>query len=69
MNRYLTKIAQIKIKESHKGELHADLGIPKGEKIPASKLSAAKKSAKASGNVAEEKRIVFAENAKKWSKK
>lgn len=64
-NRYLEKIAKIKIKESHKGELHKDLGIPAGEKIPSGKLKAAEKTA----GPAEKKRIVFAENAKKWNKK
>ena len=59
----------IKIKPSHKGLLHKDLGVSKGKKIPASKLSKAKTKAKKTGNVAEEKRIVFAENAKKWSHK
>lgn len=67
-NKYLEKIAKIAIKPSHEGLLHKDLGVPAGEKIPAGKLNAAKAAAKKSGNVAEEKRIVFAENAKKWTK-
>ena len=33
----------IKIKESHKGKLHKDLGVKKGEKIPEKKLEKAKK--------------------------
>lgn len=68
-NKYLEKIAKIAIKPSHEGLLHKDLGVPAGEKIPADKLSAAKEAAKKSGDVAEEKRIVFAENAKKWNHK
>ncbi len=32
------------IKPSRKGLLHKKLGVPQGEKIPASKLAAAKKS-------------------------
>jgi hypothetical protein len=58
-----TRKSGIHIKESHKGLLHKDLGVPEGEKIPASKLEAAKKNASPS----EMKRITFAENAKKWS--
>lgn len=68
-NKYLEKAAKILIKPSHEGLLHKDLGVPTGEKIPASKLQAAKTQAKKSGDVAEEKRIVFAQNAKKWAKK
>lgn len=67
-NKYLEKLAKISIDPAHKGLLHEELGIPAGEKIPAGKLSEAKAEAKASGNVAEEKRIVFAQNAKKWTK-
>ncbi len=52
----------IKIKPSHKGMLHADLGVPAGEKIPAGKLEKASHSS----DPAEKKRAVFAENAKKW---
>ena len=52
------------IKPSHKGLLHKDLGVPKGKKIPEKKLEKAKKNA----SPAEKKRIVFAENAKKWGK-
>ena len=52
----------IKIKPSHKGELHKELGVKPGSKIPAAKLAKAVKSS----NPAERKRAVFAENAKKW---
>lgn len=52
----------IHIKASHKGELHRDLGVPQGQKIPASKLAAAKHSK----NPAVRKRATFAQNAKKW---
>jgi hypothetical protein len=55
----------IKIKESHKGLLHKNLGVPQGEKIPAKKLAAAKKDA----SPAEKKRITFAQNAKKFNHK
>jgi hypothetical protein len=56
------KKSGIHIKPSHKGLLHKDLGVPEGEKIPAKKLEQAKKNA----SPAEKKRIVFAQNAKKW---
>lgn len=49
----------IHIKKSHVGRLHEDLGIPKGEKIPAKKLEQAKNS----GSAAERKRALFAINA------
>lgn len=52
----------IHIKKSHRGLLHADLGVPQGQKIPAIKLAAAKKSP----NPALRKRATFALNAKKW---
>ena len=52
----------IKIKPSHKGLLHKDLGVPEGKPIPASKLA----SAKNSPNPAVRKRANFAANAKKW---
>ena len=54
----------IAIKPSHKGELHKELGVPQGKKIPVKKMEAAK----ANASPAEKKRIVFAENAKKWKK-
>jgi hypothetical protein len=54
----------IHIKKSHKGLLHKDLGVPQGQKIPASKLAAAKNSS----NPAERKRATFAANAKEWGK-
>ena len=52
----------IHIKPSHKGLLHKDLGVPAGEPIPEGKME----KAKAHAGPAEKKRIVFAENAKKW---
>ena len=52
----------IKIKPSHKGLLHRKLGVPQGQKIPASKLAAAKRSS----SPAERKEATFATNAKKW---
>lgn len=53
----------IKIKESHKGKLHEDLGVAKGKPISTERLVKAKEHA----GPAEKKRIVFAENARKWS--
>lgn len=53
----------IKIKESHKGLLHKNLGVKAGSKIPASKLEQAKHSS----DPAVRKRATFAENAKKWN--
>lgn len=55
----------IKIKKSHKGLLHKDLGVPEDEPIPAGKLAAAKHSKSA----AVRKRATFAQNAKKWNHK
>lgn len=54
----------IHIKPSHKGKLHKALGVPQGQKIPAGKLAAAKKSKSA----AVRKEANFAANAKKWGK-
>ena len=51
------------------GALHKQLGVKQGEKIPAKKMAAAKKKAKATGNKKLAKRVQFAENAKKWKKK
>jgi hypothetical protein len=56
----------IRIKPSHEGLLHKDMGIAQGKKIPEASLEKKKASAKKSGNVKELKEIVFAENAKKW---
>ncbi len=58
------KGAVIGIKPSHKGLLHAKLGVPQGQPIPAAKLAAAKNSP----NPATRKQAVFAENAKGWKK-
>lgn len=52
----------IKIKPSHKGLLHKDLGVASGKKIPEKKLEKAKNSSDA----AVRKRATFAENAKHW---
>ena len=54
----------IVIKAANKGKLHAELGVKPGAKIPVKKMEAAKKDA----SPAEKKRIVFAENARKWNK-
>lgn len=50
----------IKVK---KGALHDDLGVPQGEKIPASKLSV-----KPGDSPLEVKRKTFAKNAAGWKK-
>jgi hypothetical protein len=52
----------INIKPENKGKLHAKLGVPEGDKIPAAKLAKAKKSS----SPAERKEATFAENARKW---
>lgn len=52
----------IHIKPSHKGLLHKELGVKEGHKIPKKAIAKDLAKAKASGNVAEEKRDVFAEN-------
>ena len=54
----------IHIKPSHKGLLHKDLGVAAGKPIPEAKMERAKVNA----SPAEKKRIVFAENAKKWNR-
>lgn len=54
--------APIKIKPSRRGLLHKKLGVPQGEKIPASKVAAAKKSS----SPALRKEATFAQNAVKW---
>jgi len=51
----------IHIKESNKGLLHKNLGVPQGERIPASKLKI-----KDTDSPAVRKRKQFAINAKKW---
>jgi hypothetical protein len=52
----------IKIKPSHKGMLHAELGIASDKPIPLSRIAGAMKNA----GPKEKKRLVFAENARKW---
>jgi hypothetical protein len=53
----------IHIAPSHVGELHHELGIPTGSPIPTARLHAAE----AHAGPKEEKRLVFAENARKWN--
>lgn len=55
----------IHIKASHKGELHRDLGVPVGQKIPTAKIEAAKNSS----DPAVRKRATFAKNAMSWHHK
>lgn len=54
----------ISIKPSHKGKLHAALGVPQDEKIPAGKIAKAKHSK----SPALRKEATFAQNAKSWGK-
>jgi hypothetical protein len=58
----------IKIKPSHKGELRSELHAKPGKSLSEKRLHAAARSAKKRGDKAEEKRIIFAENAKSWAK-
>jgi len=53
----------INIKPANRGKLHAKLGVPQGEKIPAAKLAKAKKSS----SPALRKEATFAQNAKSFS--
>ena len=55
----------IRIKKSHRGLLHKDLGVPQGQPIPGARLADAMKTA----SPAEKKRIVFAQNAKHFNHK
>lgn len=57
-----SKKSPIKIKKSKEGDLHAKLGIPKGQKIPAARLQAAAKSK----DPDLKKKAQFALNAKKF---
>lgn len=52
----------IHIKAANKGLLHKKLGVPAGDKIPAAKVAAAKKSA----SPALRKEATFAQNAAQW---
>ncbi len=52
----------IRIKKTHRGLLHKNLGIPEGSRIPVGRLKAAAKSKSA----AIRKRAQFALNARKW---
>lgn len=59
----------IAINPAHKGLLHEEMGIPKGQKITIGQLMREKRKAKRSGNTAEEKRATFAANARHWNHK
>lgn len=52
---------KIHIKDKNKGKLHEELGVKKGEPIPASK-----EEVKKSDSPLLKKRKIFAINAKKW---
>ena len=51
------------------GALHKELGVKKGEKIPAKKLASADKKAKKSGDTKLERQINLAKTLKKMHKK
>ena len=51
-------MAKSLIKPSHRGELHRELGVPQGQKIPAAKLAEARNSSSPKMR----KQAVFAEN-------
>jgi hypothetical protein len=57
-------VSGIHIKPANKGKLHAKLGVPQGQPIPAKKLA----KAKASSSPVERKEATFAQNAKTWNK-
>ena len=57
----------IHIKPSHRGQLHRDMGIKPGSRIPVAALMKKKSADKASGNTAGVKRDTFALNARNWS--
>lgn len=54
----------IHIKKSHRGELHRELHIPLGQKIPVKTLIKLKKT----GTAKEKKQATFALNARKWNR-
>ncbi len=62
--RTLARGGGIHIKAANVGKLHRDLGVASDKKISPSKLEHAKEGA----SPAEKKRIVFAENARKWNR-
>lgn len=70
MNRYLEKIAgMILIQSTHQGALHKQLGVPSGDRISDRDLSTARAKAKKTGDQKLLRRVVFAQNARKWNHK
>jgi len=57
---------KIVIKESNKGALHEEMGIAEDKKIPAKDLAKEKKEAETTGDTKLMKRVVFAQNARKF---
>ena len=55
------------IKESHKGMLHREMGIPENKKIGIAALMKKKARDKREGDTAAEKRDTFAINARSWN--
>lgn len=59
-------MSTIYIKPSRRGSLHSALGVPKNKMIPTSML---KSRLSHSPSPAMKKKLVFAENARKWNHK
>jgi hypothetical protein len=59
----VSKIGPVK-----KGALHKQVGKPRGKKFTAAELAALKKKADKTKNAKLKKRVVFAQNARKWKK-
>jgi len=57
----------IHLNPAHKGLLHREMGLKPGERISLGQLMREKRKAKRSGNTAEERRVVFAENERHWN--
>lgn len=65
----MSKFWMQKAFETHPGALHRKLGVPSGEKIPASKLASARKSAEASGDTKTLRQLNLAKTASKIARK
>lgn len=61
----MNKPHKIHIKPSRRGSLHSALGVPKNKLIPDKMLA---KALAGNPSSALKKKLVFAENAKKWGK-
>ena len=65
MAKWIGKARDKMEKKGTVGALHRDLGVPLGQKIPASKLAGAKSRADRAGNTKLARRVQFAENVRK----